>query len=470
MSKLKEYKEISIEEIKEVEEFKNFVPENNMYDKIKEDIAKNGIKVPLIVNQNYELINGYTRLKIARELGIKEVPVAIYETEGRADEYDLLVSTNLTQRQLNRAQALALIEKAVEEKMKMSKKNQNNDNNTKVLKVESGETQLSATESKKIEKSESKERKVESPGDSTFSNNEKKIENITEIKNAIKEELKKHNIKIDDNTLNKYIRIKQNSHWLTDYILKGKIGITTAYELYTKLQEMGLLEAVAKLPPYERNALLTDGRKIILNGRKDLLEEIVNHRMAVSQAISKLKTDEKLEKLQRSKKKPRAKEENLEDEEEEEIESEGEQREDNVSDNDEEYDFVGEWQKAQEEEEKEKQLTRLDDEAPPTKLEIYTPKADLESLYRAMPSIKKLVDEGKLTEKDAEKVYEIWRNMEAIYKQASLLWYNTVDLLLKRIGLSEKEREEIFYEMVRPYFRLFSREEVFPKEVLEGKL
>jgi len=60
--------------------------------------------------------------------------------------------------------------------------------------------------------------------------------------------------------------------------------------------------------------------------------------------------------------------------------------------------------------------------------------------------------------------------MEAIFKQASLLWYNTVDILLKKAGLSEKEREEIFYEMVRPYFKLFSREEVFPKEVLEGKL
>jgi len=71
-----------------------------MYDKIKEDIAKNGIKVPLIVNQNYELINGYTRLKIAKELGVKKVPVAVYETTDRADEYDLLVSTNLTQRQL----------------------------------------------------------------------------------------------------------------------------------------------------------------------------------------------------------------------------------------------------------------------------------------------------------------------------------------------------------------------------------
>ncbi|QXJ30360.1 ParB N-terminal domain-containing protein [Saccharolobus shibatae] len=445
MSKLKEYKTISIDLIKEVEEFKNFIPENNMYDKIKEDIAKNGIKVPLIANQNYELINGYTRLKIARELGIKEVPVAIYETDGRADEYDLLVSTNLTQRQLSRAQALALIEKAVEEKMKMLKNNHSDNNNSKETKVESPQTQLS-------------------------SNNREKIENITEIKNAIKEELKKHDINVNDLTLNKYIRIKENAPWLTSYILNGNIGIEKAYEIYTILSKENLLDLDKRIPKTELTKLITDkdGRKVL--ERDDLLQLILDHKMAVSQAINKLKTEEKLAKSKKSRAKEEEDLDETEEEEGEEDESKGRQRELDENDN-EEYDFVGEWQKAKEEEEEAKQLTpQFNDEAPPTRIEIYTPKADLESLYKAMPSIKKLVDEGKLTEKDAEKVYEIWRNMEAIYKQASLLWYNTVDILLKRVGLSEKEREEIFYEMVRPYFKLFSREEVFPKEVLEGKL
>ncbi|MEM4114566.1 MAG: ParB N-terminal domain-containing protein [Saccharolobus sp.] len=360
MSKLKEYKTISIDLIKEVEEFKNFIPENNMYDKIKEDIAKNGIKVPLIANQNYELINGYTRLKIARELGIKEVPVAIYETDGRADEYDLLVSTNLTQRQLSRAQALALIEKAVEEKMKMLKNNQSDNNNSKETKVESPQTQLSSNNREKIEKVTNNESKVERGTRSTFSNNEKKIQSLTDLRNAVKEELKKYNVRIDDRTLDYYIRIKENAPWLTDYILKGKLGIDPAYKIYTKLQEMGLLDAVAKLPPYERNALLTDGRKIILNGRKDLLEEIVNHRMAVSQAISKLKTDEKVEKLQKAKKssKSRVKEDLGETNEEEEDESEEEERE---LDENEEYPLLEEWKKANEElkqeEEEKQQLT-----------------------------------------------------------------------------------------------------------------
>jgi hypothetical protein len=168
-------------------------------------------------------------------------------------------------------------------------------------------------------------------------------------------------------------------------------------------------------------------------------------------------------KASKSKKKSNAEE--IEELEEEEFESEVEQNEDNENG---EYPILEESRQAAELEAKQQQTPQ--EEAPPTKTEVYIPKANLDALYKAMPSIKKLVDEGKLSEKDAEKVYEIWRNMEAIYKQASLLWYNTVDKLLTKAGLSEKEKEQIFYEMVKPYFRLFSREEIFPKEVLEGKL
>ncbi|WP_088922610.1 ParB N-terminal domain-containing protein [Sulfolobus acidocaldarius] len=261
--------------------------------------------------------------------------------------------------------------------------------------------------------------------------------------------------------------IDQEFPWIKQLYKNNVVSTNALYELFTKAKDK--LQKIANLPPTERNQLLTtkEGRKIILE-RDDLLQPILEHKMAVSQAINKIKTEEK---LQRSKKKSRVKDEDLDETEDEGEEVETDEEEEAESD---EYDFVGEWQRAKEEEETEQKLTgefnEKDEEAPPTRTEIYTPKADLDSLYKAMPSIKKLVNEGKLTEKDAEKVYEIWRNMEAIYKQASLLWYNTIDILLKRAGLSEKEREEIFYEMVKPYFRLFSREEVFPKEVLEGKL
>ncbi|ADB88729.1 ParB N-terminal domain-containing protein [Saccharolobus islandicus] len=442
MSKLKEYKEIPIEEIKEVDEFKTFIPENNMYDKIKEDIAKNGIKVPLIVNQNYELINGYTRLKIARELGIKKVPVAVYETTDRADEYDLLVSTNLTQRQLSKAQALALIEKAVEEKTKILKKNQNSENNPKETKVERPGVQLSATESKKIQ-------------------------NLTDLRNAVKEELKKYNVKVDDRALDYYIRIKENAPWLTDYILKGKIGIKPAYSIYTKLQEMGLLEAVAKLPPYERNTLLTDGRKIILDERKDLLEEIVNHRMAVSQAINKLKTEEKLKRTKGSK--PRTKEDL---EEEEELEEEAESTEGEDSESDEEYDLVGEWKKANEEEEKEEEAKQQ--LTPQFNTEVHSPAEEItrinhekwlqtvaklkEEMLSNCPEIKQLYEEKKLDEEAILTMVEVWRNFQIAFKNLSINWHNVAEPLLSS-HLNRQQLEELFYKFVKGNMRLYPKEE-----------
>ena len=445
MARLITITKVSIDDIKEVPEYKELLPENNSYEEIKGSIQQFGFLVPITVNNNYEILDGYTRYKIAKELGIKEIPVEIYETSGREEELDMIASFNLKRRHLNKDEIVALIDKIAEKK--------------KALK-----TQIS--EKFEEQKNESKGELNSVRGDRILVKDADKI-SPTQESSEIKEELKKlaPNVQINEQTIRKYLQIKKEVPWLVQYIgdeKKGKIGITKAYDIYRLLKEKNLLDLDRRLPKSELSSLITDkyGKKVLESD--DLLQQILDHKMAVSQAINKLKMEKKAAK---SKKKSNAEEiEELEEEdEEEEFESEVEQNED---END-EYDFVGESQQAAKEEEQ--QLTPQE-EALPTKTEVYTPKVDLDSLYKAMPSIKKLVNEGKLTEKDAEKVYEIWRNLEAIFKQASQLWYNTVDKLLTKAGLSEKEKEQIFYEMVKPYFRLFSREEVFPKEVLEGKL
>ena len=458
---------VSIDDIKEVPEYKELMPENNSYEELKGSIQQLGFLDPIIINKNYEILDGYTRYRIAKELGIKEIPVEIYETSGREEELDIIVSFNLKRRHLSKDEIIALIDKIAEKK--------------KALK-----TQI--TEKFEEQKNEIKNEQNRSTGATIFEHkneqnrgtsatilqtNTDKISTRQESR-EIKEELKRlaPDVQINEDTIRQYLQVKKETPWLIQYIgdeKKGKIGIRKAYDIYRLLKEKNLLDLDKRIPKPELSKLVTDkdGRKVL--ERDDLLQLILDHKMAVSQAINKIKTEEKLKKAKGSK--PRAKDEE-EDEGEEDRGEEIETIDREDSESNDEYDFVGEWKKAIEEE-KEKQLTgefnEKDEEAPPTRIEIYTPKADLDSLYEAMPSFKKLVDEGKLTEKDAEKVYEIWRNMESIYKQASLLWYNTIDILLKRVGLSEKEREEIFYEMVKPYFRLFSREEVFPKEVLEGK-
>ena len=294
----------------------------------------------------------------------------------------------------------------------------------------------------------------------------KKIQSLTDLRNAVKEELKKYNVKVDDRALDYYIRIKENAPWLTDYILKGKLGIYPAYSIYTKLQEMGLLEAVAKLPPYERNTLLTDGRKIILDERKDLLEEIVNHRMAVSQAINKLKIDEKIAK---AKKKPRAKEEkeNEEEDEGEEVETdEGEEAES------EEYDLVGEWQRANEEEEKEEEAKQQ--LTPQFNTEVHSPAEEItrinhekwlqtvaklkEEMLSNCPEIKQLYEEKKLDEEAILTMVEVWRNFQIAFKNLSINWHNVAEPLLSS-HLNRQQLEELFYKFVKGNMRLYPKEE-----------
>jgi len=439
---------VSIDNIKEVPEYKELIPENNSYEELKKSIQQLGFLDPITVNKNYEILDGYTRYRIAKELGIKEIPVEIYETSGREEELDIIASFNLKRRHLSKDEIIALIDKIAEKK--------------KALK-----TQI--TEKFEEQKNEIKDEQNAMINHRILPADTDKISTKQESR-EIKEELERlaPNVQINEDTIRQYLQVKKEVPWLVQYIgdkKNGKIGIRIAYDIYRLLKEKNLLDLDKRIPKPELSSLITDkyGRKVL--ERDDLLQLILDHKMAVSQAINKIRTEEK---LQRSKKKSTVEDKDLN-----ETKDEGEEVEIINRENSESNEFVEEWQKAKEEERVEQQLTpqlnEKDEEEPSTKTEIYMPKADLEALYIAMPSIKKLVNEGRLTEKDAEKVYEIWRNMEAIYKQASLLWYNTVDILLKRAGLSEREREQIFYEMVRSYFRLFSREEVFPREVLEGK-
>jgi len=426
---------VPIEKLREDEELRSLVPPNNMKEQIVSSITKNGQTLPIDVDSGYIILDGYTRFQIFKELKFKEIKVRKWNfksSEDRATAYKLIAMLNLQRRHLEKNEVLKLLRELAE----------------------------------RIEKSSKEVQKVSAFADTLEQNSEinTKPRELELKMKQVKEEIGAKDVK--DTDIQEYSLIS-TIPYLRQLVDEGKISVRTAYELYKKAKDK--LQKIANLPKYERDQLLTtkEGRKILLE-RDDLLDLILQHKMAVTQAINKLKMEKKTSK---SKKKSKAEEiEELEEEEEdedEEFESEVEENDDSEID---EYDFVGESRQAAKEEEEAKQQQTPQEETPPTKTEIYIPKADLDSLYKAMPSIKKLVNEGKLTQKDAEKVYEIWRNMEAIYKQASLLWYNSVDILLKKAGLSEKEREQIFYEMVKPYFRLFSREEVFPKEVLEGKL
>jgi len=255
MARLITITKVSIDDIKEVPEYKELIPENNSYEEIKKSIQQMGLLVPITVNNNYEILDGYTRYKIAKELGIKKIPVEIYETSGREEELDIIASFNLKRRHLTKDQIIALIDKIAEKK--------------KALKTQT--TILSADTDKISTTQESRE---------------------------IKEELKRlaPNVQINEQTIEKYLQVKKEVPWLVQYIgdeKNSKIGIRTAYDIYRLLKEKNLLDLDKRIPKPELSKLVTDkeGRKVL--ERDYLLNLILQHKMTVRQAIIKLKMDKK---------------------------------------------------------------------------------------------------------------------------------------------------------------------------------
>jgi len=180
---------VSVDEIKEVPEYKELMPENNSYEELKESIQQLGFLDPIIINKNYEILDGYTRYRIAKELGIKEIPVEIYETSGREEELDIIASFNLKRRHLSKDEIIALIDKITEKKKALKKQ---------------------TTEKFEEQKNESKGELNSVRGDRILVKDADKI-SPTQESSEIKEELKKlaPNVQINEQTIRKYLQIKK---------------------------------------------------------------------------------------------------------------------------------------------------------------------------------------------------------------------------------------------------------------------
>lgn len=58
---------ISVNDIR-VDEYKQLLPSNNQLNTLKEDIKVNGIQIPLVINSNRILLDGYCMLQIVKTL------------------------------------------------------------------------------------------------------------------------------------------------------------------------------------------------------------------------------------------------------------------------------------------------------------------------------------------------------------------------------------------------------------------
>jgi ParB-like chromosome segregation protein Spo0J len=292
---------VPIEKLKVDDEFKSLVPPNNMREELASSIRKNGQLIPLDVDLDYIVLDGHTRAEILKELKYDKVKVRKWNfssKENRALAYTLIMMLNLERRHLPKNEVLRLLREISEKIEGVSKERQTSEQN---LARESGMTPA------------------------TLEQKMKRIKDEIGVKDVTDDDIKRYSI-------------ISTIPFLRQLVDEGKISLRTAYELYTKAKDK--LQKINDLPKYEREQLLTtkEGRKILLE-RDDLLQQILDHKLAVSQAINQIKIEKKQE---RSKKKPKAKEA-LEDEEEESIGG-------NDTGESEEIDLLSEWQKALEEE------------------------------------------------------------------------------------------------------------------------
>lgn len=79
------------------------------YENLKADIAANGVAVPIIYDENGDVLDGHHRLQICEELGIKDFPKIVKAGLTEAQKRSLARAVNIHRRHLNRAQRRSLI-------------------------------------------------------------------------------------------------------------------------------------------------------------------------------------------------------------------------------------------------------------------------------------------------------------------------------------------------------------------------
>jgi len=79
------------------------------YNRLKEGIKKRGIQVPLVALPTFKLVCGYNRLKIAKELGLKTVPVEFKDIPYQ-QLFEYAMKDNIERRHLTQEQVIAYIE------------------------------------------------------------------------------------------------------------------------------------------------------------------------------------------------------------------------------------------------------------------------------------------------------------------------------------------------------------------------
>lgn len=102
----KSHNTIKLTDIVLKDEYKNLIPRPipEEYEDIKKSIQETGIEVPVILNPQKILIDGYTRYQIASESKIQEIPFETKSFSSEQEERNFIIRRNLKRRHLNTMQ------------------------------------------------------------------------------------------------------------------------------------------------------------------------------------------------------------------------------------------------------------------------------------------------------------------------------------------------------------------------------
>ena len=121
-------REMPIDELRVVKVYRDLVPQPSAKDLelLRSEIEANGLDPahPLVVNEDLVVLDGHSRLAIAKDLGLQTAYVTVKEIGDKLAEREYVIKANLARRQLNTAQRAELGLKLLEIERERAKRRQ----------------------------------------------------------------------------------------------------------------------------------------------------------------------------------------------------------------------------------------------------------------------------------------------------------------------------------------------------------
>lgn len=106
---MEEQKQVQIKVRQDLEALLKPLPKD-AYEALKQDIAERGIQVPIVIDQEGNILDGHNRYRAALELGI-EVPYVVVNVGDEEERIERAIALNANRRQLTRSQIKAVAKK-----------------------------------------------------------------------------------------------------------------------------------------------------------------------------------------------------------------------------------------------------------------------------------------------------------------------------------------------------------------------